>query len=329
MGGGRPRFGAGSQAAITSLLLAVGGGGWHTVSADAGGISGIAVYVAYADTHHQSIIGAFPSPWMGSPNVTFIGTTSNWDAGAIRLDNSMSTPVTGVDVSVQIGSQTYGLWGPNLSIPAAGSLILTETVFANFDTSDSPPNPPRGVCSPVSTAVAVIHLTVGGTSADYSDTAQTLNTGGIDAVACPPPGPNDESRPWTLVSGGAATPAPTPTPAPTLTPAPAPTPAPTPSPDPTLGGSPTATPTSTPAPASPAPARAPASSPKAVAKSVIPTKAAAPQPAGAGAPSPPVAAPSPGLPASPADDPLPTGVVVVIVAAVVGIVWRSIRMMLV
>jgi hypothetical protein len=42
-----------------------------------------------------------------------------------------------------------------------------------------------------------------------------------------------------------------------------------------------------------------------------------------------VVAPSPGLPPSPADDPVPTGLVVVIVAAIVGVVWRTIRMILV
>src|SRR6266851_1435210 len=102
---------------MASLFLALSGAGWQAVPADAAGVSGIAVYVAYADTHHQAVIGAFPSPWMGSANVTFIGTTSNWDAGAIRLDDSMSTPVTGVDVSVEIGPQTYRLWGSNLTIP--------------------------------------------------------------------------------------------------------------------------------------------------------------------------------------------------------------------
>jgi len=294
------------------------------VPADAAGISGIAVYVAYADTHHQAVIGAFPSPWMGSPNVTFIGTTSNWDAGAIRFDNPNGTPITGVGVTVDIGSQTYSLWGSNLTIPAAGSLILTETAFANFDTSDFPPNPARGVCSPSSTAIPVVHLAVGAVTADYADAGQTLNTGGVDAVACPPPGPNDESHPWTLLSGPAATPAPTPTP-PVLSPTP------TSAPSPTSGPTPTAAPTPTPVPAQTSVAPSPRSSTSA--KSPAPVKPAVPQKAATPAPS---AAPVGSQPTttatpSPANDPAPpwpSPVMLVLAAAVIWVVWRSIRMIL-
>src|SRR5437588_3554615 len=59
----------------------------------------VAVSVAYADTHHGSS-GQFPSPWLGAPGVSFVGTTSRWDAGAVRVDNPSTAAITGVNVTV-------------------------------------------------------------------------------------------------------------------------------------------------------------------------------------------------------------------------------------
>jgi PKD repeat protein len=149
----------------------------------------LVVSVAYADTHHGSN-GRFPSPWAGAPGVTFVGTAQRWDAGAVRLDNPASSAVT-ASVSVDIGKKHFALWPANLSVPAGGTLILTETKSGNFDTSElSSPGP----CTAPSSVVPLVNVTVGGTKATYRDTTQVLNTGGVDAEKCPPG--TDESHGW-------------------------------------------------------------------------------------------------------------------------------------
>src|SRR5689334_2104011 len=80
----------------SALLLAVAGVATHLGPVHAAPPAGLSVYAAYADTHHPPSNGMFPAPWLGSPNVNFVGTSSNWDAGAIRLDDSTTTPITGV-----------------------------------------------------------------------------------------------------------------------------------------------------------------------------------------------------------------------------------------
>jgi hypothetical protein len=191
------------------------------------------VSVAYADTHHPPSKGLFPSPWFGSPNVVFVGTTTNdWDAGAIKIDNTTGVSMTGVHVTVDIGTAHYNLWGASLTIPANQSLILTQMndVFLDFDTSDNDPNPPgfpTAVCSPPSAAVPVVHVTVGQTTFDYVDAGKVLNTGGVDSSHCGVGG--DESQLWTPIGLAGAAPTPTPTPPP---PPPAATPTPTPAPPP-------------------------------------------------------------------------------------------------
>src|SRR5207245_9320404 len=102
----------------SALLLAVAGVATQLGPVHAAPPAGLSVYAAYADTHHPPSNGLFPVPWMGSPNVNFVGTSSNWDAGAIRLDNSTTTPITGVQVTVDIDGSHYDRWGTNRTIPA-------------------------------------------------------------------------------------------------------------------------------------------------------------------------------------------------------------------
>ena len=71
-----------SLAAITLLFGAIG-------QASAGSIN---VYVGYADGLRGG--GVFPSIWDGSLNTTFVGTTPNYDAGAIRIDNFTGAAIT-------------------------------------------------------------------------------------------------------------------------------------------------------------------------------------------------------------------------------------------
>ncbi len=125
-----------------------------------------------------------PSPWLGSPGVIFIGTSTNWDAGAIKLDNPSNQPLTVDSVTVDIGP-TLGInpWSPvtPICIPARGTAILTQTAFFNFDTSDIP----TISCTPDG-FIPVVHVTVGANNniKSFKDTGQVLNTGGVDAATC-------------------------------------------------------------------------------------------------------------------------------------------------
>ena len=202
-------------------------------------IAALPLSVGYADTHHPPSKGTFPSPWFGSPNTVFIGTTTNdWDSGAIKIDNTTGADVSGVDVAVDIGTAHYHLWGSAITIPAGRSLILTQMndIFIDFDTSDNSPNPPgfpTANCT-ASSAIPVIHVTVSGTTFNYSDSRQIMNTGGVDSAHCGVGG--DESQQWVLIGGSAPQPLPAPAPVPpTPTPTPAPVP-PTPTPTPLPAG---------------------------------------------------------------------------------------------
>ena len=133
----------------------------------------------------------------------------SYDAGAIRIDNASaasSLVVTG-PASVTIGTCVYSPWpGLKRTIAPGGTLILTQTGLGvdpcgqnlggnyNFDTSESSGN---GNCIPVTT-VPVITLTINGSPTTINDTAQILNTKGIDKGACGPNSPN-EAQDWTPV----------------------------------------------------------------------------------------------------------------------------------
>jgi hypothetical protein len=223
--------------AIVALVLSLAP--FHGQVTPAHAAAPLPVSVGYADTHHPPSKGTFPSPWYGSPNTVFVGTTTNdWDSGAIKIDNTTGAAVSGIDVAVDIGTAHYHLWGSAITIPAGKSLILTQMndIFIDFDTSDNSPNPPgfpTADCTATS-AIPVIHVTVGGTTFDYSDSRQVMNTGGVDSAHCGVGG--DESQQWVLIGG--ATPPPTPTPTRTSVPS-------TPTPDPPAS---TPTPIATPMP---------------------------------------------------------------------------------
>lgn len=156
--------------------------------------SNLTVYVGYADNLRAS--GFFPSPWQGSANVNFNGAGPSFDAGAVRIDNSSGSPATVDSVVVTIGSTTFNLWGSSLSVPANGSLILTQTTQYNFDTSDVSP----GACTAPNGLIPQVTLTVTGVPTTFQDTQQVLNTGGLDLAACP--SGTNESQPWSLLGGG-------------------------------------------------------------------------------------------------------------------------------
>ncbi len=169
----------------------------------------IQVSVGYYDTHHPHVLQTTPDPWQGSANVVFRGTpdssSGGWDTAAVKIDNLTGAPITGVQVSVDIGSNTYSLWGTN-TIPAGQSLILAQTGYENFDGSDHHTAGCYG-CNPnlcttaIDRSVPIVHVTVGIARTDFRDTGLLLSTGGVDRAGCPYTGTrNDESEPWRTVS---------------------------------------------------------------------------------------------------------------------------------
>jgi hypothetical protein len=178
--------------------------------ASAGGLS---VFVGYAEDKEINTPdpAAFPVPWAGAPNTTFLGgtvpgqtacgtLTACYDAGAIRLDNPTSSPVKVSKVSVNMHASLTGgklfsnLWG-SFTVAPGKSVILTENPpnnnpsYDNFDTSGYPGNQ----CTPITIAPKVI-ITIGGVTSRLLDSTHVLDTGGIDEGYCQPP--QNESIQW-------------------------------------------------------------------------------------------------------------------------------------
>ncbi|MBJ7610744.1 MAG: hypothetical protein JF924_00340 [Candidatus Dormibacteraeota bacterium] len=152
----------------------------------------VTVYAGYADTIHPgSQAPALPSPWDGSPGVTFEGSGPDFDAGSIRIENRSDRTLIVDRVTVDIGSQHFDLWGSGLRLQAHHSLILTQTTPTNFDSSEA--NLPN--CQ-TPTEVPVIHVTIDGKTRDYRDFNRILSSGGHDASSCG----GAENHPWERLS---------------------------------------------------------------------------------------------------------------------------------
>ena len=141
----------------------------------------IAVSVGYADNLRPN--PNFPVPWQGSPNIVFLGSGPTFDAGAIRIDNNNSSPVSIDSVVVDLGrpGPTFNLWG-SFTIPAQSSAILTQTGEFNFDTSDFPIVGCGQPLSPNETRIPKITVTIGGVPSTFVDSGHILDTGGFDLV---------------------------------------------------------------------------------------------------------------------------------------------------
>ena len=209
--------------AAAALALAVGaapaGAGVHRAARPgptAGATStagGLLVSVGYAEDKEINTPdpAAFPVPWTGAPNTTFLGgtvpgqaacgsLTACYDAGAIRLDNPTNSPVKVSKVSVNMHANLTGgkffsnLWG-SFTVAPGKSVILTENPpsnnpsYDNFDTSGYPGNQ----CTPIQEAPKVI-ITIGGVTTKLLDSTHVLDTGGIDEGFCQPP--QNESIQW-------------------------------------------------------------------------------------------------------------------------------------
>lgn len=175
-------------------------------------VGGLSVSVAYAEDKEIETPdpAAFPVPWAGAPNTTFLGgtvpgqaacgtLTTCYDAGAIRLDNPGTSPVTVSNVSVDDHSSLPGgkvfnnLWG-SFTVAPGQSVILTENpptnnpVYDNFDTSSFPPS-----CTPIPVAPTVT-ITIGGVPTTLADSTHVLDSGATDAGSCSPK--HNESVQW-------------------------------------------------------------------------------------------------------------------------------------
>jgi RHS repeat-associated protein/uncharacterized repeat protein (TIGR01451 family) len=156
--------------------------------------SPLSIYVGYADGLRPGG-SVFPFPWKGAPGVTFIGDNGTYDAGALRFDNSSDAPIVLDSAIVDIAGVRFDVWGRNLTVPAHGTLITTQTVQYDFDTSDA-----RGAtCTPIGT-IPHVRVTIAGVTTTFDDTNQILNTRDVDLAVCPG-GPN-ESHAWERIGGG-------------------------------------------------------------------------------------------------------------------------------
>jgi uncharacterized repeat protein (TIGR01451 family) len=157
--------------------------------------SGLSVYTGYAETHPGGPGGGFtPVPWQGSPNTNFMGVLGpfSWDNSAVRVDNASTSAVTLDGVSVDVGTKHFDQWGTNLTVPAGGSLVVTQMADQSMDTSDI--NVPS--CTLYGT-IPIVHVKLNGVVRNYPDMSQVINTGGSDIANC---GFANESQPWTAVS---------------------------------------------------------------------------------------------------------------------------------
>lgn len=159
----------------------------------------LTVSVAYTDTLRAG--GKTPGIWSGGTNVQFVGTAGPYDAGALKLHNQNPFAVTVLKVTVDIG-HVHGInvWADSLpiSIPPGGQLILTQTAFYNFDTSDMPKG--KVSCKP-NDIKAIVRITeqtpsTKPTTYTFLDASQVLNTGGIDTFIC---GANESTGVWSKI----------------------------------------------------------------------------------------------------------------------------------
>ncbi len=171
------------------------------------------VYVGYADMYH-SLPKNFPSPWLDSPGVTFVGCDSiggcMYDGGAVRVVNETAAPETVNSITVGVDTCSY-TWSTPQVVPSGGQLIVTQADpgpaqgctgpgTSHVDLSDVGPGSSNysGVCTP-DHLIPYVQVTINGATTGYADINQVLNTGGVDEGDCPR-GTN-ESHQWSLLVG--------------------------------------------------------------------------------------------------------------------------------
>jgi hypothetical protein len=187
--------------------------------------SGVAVYVGYAEDSLNPGSDV-PSPWFGSPGVTWEGcpggcTAGAYDAGAVRIVNN--GPAATIDylkihVGTNPGDCTFDLWGTKIALPAGGDAIFTQTSSGEdngcpnngtLDTSDVGPGgvPWDQVDCKIDNIQPTVEVSIDGVVTNYTDTAQVLNTGGENSGICTNGivhAAVPESERWQLVGTSAA-----------------------------------------------------------------------------------------------------------------------------
>jgi hypothetical protein len=175
------------------------------------------VYVGYADNLRANPAN-FPTPWAGSPGVTFRGCTSgcSWDSSTVRVANNTAIDQTINSVAIRFGTCTISLagWAGPVTLHPGQQLIVAQTTAT-----------PVGGCNPATGSVdgsdigsdsctvndgiiPEVDLTIDGVATALQDTGQVLNTKGVDPGfgGC---GGSNESIQWsrigTLCSGAALT----------------------------------------------------------------------------------------------------------------------------
>ena len=135
-----------------------------------------------------------------APNGLELHAGPGLDTGALRIDNTSGGTITVDDVSVVLNGgagPTFDLWGSNVLL-AGQKLVLDQTAFYNFDTSDYGYTGCGGALDP--SKAPVVTVTVGGVPTTYIDSGQVLNTNGFD-YACL----GNESFAWRLIGTSGTT----------------------------------------------------------------------------------------------------------------------------
>jgi hypothetical protein len=178
-------------------------------AAPASAASGVQVYVGYADTLRANPTN-FPTPWDGSPGVTFDGCAGScsFDGGAVRIVNGTGLSQTVNSITVTFGTCTWDLWQKNVVLQPGQQFIIAQTASGAssgcdnhsglFDTSDIGPNSTSwaGNCNQ-SGIIPQINATIDNVVNTLADTGQVLNTGGVDLASCP--AGSNESTQWSLI----------------------------------------------------------------------------------------------------------------------------------
>jgi len=199
----QPKRNGARRLTIAALLAILAAGVAVAGAAPASASTGIGVFVAYADSLRADA-SSFPTPWAGSPATQFEGclpTACEYDAGAVRIVNNSNSTVTVNAVAIHIETCTFSGWAPT-TLPSGSELIITQfpTGIATgcpasgfMDTSDVRPG---AKCTP-NAVQPTVDVTINGQTTTYVDAGQVLNTGGVDAAACPPG--SNESIQWTAI----------------------------------------------------------------------------------------------------------------------------------
>lgn len=171
--------------------------------------SNVQVFLGYADNLRANPAN-FPTPWDGSPGVTFDGCHGGctFDGGAARFVNDSPVSVTIDSVQIKLSTCTFDMWPHGTVLAPGQQLVVAQTASGAssgcdnthglMDTSDIGPNGANwaGDCNQ-SGVIPVVDASINGVANVFTDSGQVLNTGGVDKASCP--NGSNESTQWTSV----------------------------------------------------------------------------------------------------------------------------------